>query len=297
MSVINKEPYINKILKLLTAEELETLQECVNGTGSTPVFKSLVANSPYLLTTSDYGIYPARLELALQKAGLAQNVLEGYLIYKENGEAEGTDLCALIAYAGVAQQFLELYIMHKENGVWKWENKTCNLTIIDLRSEMFDVAGGGSGGFSVRGHTLVLGRSEPEPEPEPLERIVFDLRGQVSLTNGNNAIIKDYDFSDLLTLVTWEDDVLSVNEPVPEIEILFDYGKDEYDLIITPDFEEPYQERTYWVAKSQGPSNYGELGNNIDAEFDFTILAGDTGFAENPTVGHVNLKIFDNNIL
>lgn len=150
MSVINKEPYINKILKLLTAEELETLQECINGAGSTPVFKSLVANSPYLLTTSDYGIYPVKLEIALQKSGLAQNVLEGYLIYKEDGEAEGTDLCALIAYASVAQQLLELYIMHRENGLWKWENKTCNLTIIDLRSEMFDAgnAGGGGGGDS-----------------------------------------------------------------------------------------------------------------------------------------------------
>lgn len=146
MSVINKEPYINKILKQLSEEELEDLQYCVNGQGAAPVFKSLVPNSPYLLTTDDYGIYPVDLELALQKSGIAQNVLRGYLIYKEDGEGEGNDLCALIAYSGVAQQALGLYVMHKENGLWKYLNRACNLTITDLRSELFDVAGGGSGG-------------------------------------------------------------------------------------------------------------------------------------------------------
>ena len=134
MSVINKYPFINAVLTSLSDEDLASLQECVNGAGGSSVFKSILAGSPHLLKTTDKGVYPIELEVA--PSGTAQTVYPGFLIYND-------DYCVLISFATERSQILTVLDLHLVNGLWNYEIKPFELSITDLRSELFDVAGGG----------------------------------------------------------------------------------------------------------------------------------------------------------
>lgn len=136
MSVIDKYPFINAVLTSLSDEDLASLQECVNGAGGSSVFKSILAGSPHLLKNTDKGVYPIELEVA--PSGTAQTVYPGFLIYND-------DYCVLISFATERSQILTVLDLHLVNGLWNYEIKPFELSITDLRSELFDVAGGGGG--------------------------------------------------------------------------------------------------------------------------------------------------------
>ena len=136
MSVIDKYPFINAVLTSLSDEDIASLQECVNGAGGSSVFKSILAGSPHLLKTTDKGVYPIELEVA--PSGTAQTVYPGFLIYND-------DYCVLISFATERSQILTVLDLHLVNGLWSYEIKPFELSITDLRSELFDVAGGGGG--------------------------------------------------------------------------------------------------------------------------------------------------------
>lgn len=150
MSVIDKYPFINAVLTSLSDEDLASLQECVNGQGAPNVFKSILAGSPYLLKTTDKGVYPVDLEVA--KFGTAQTVYPGFLIFND-------DYCVLISFATERSQILTVLDLHLVNGLWKSEIKPFELSITDLRSELFDFmggeGGGGSGGGTVEAEPIV----------------------------------------------------------------------------------------------------------------------------------------------
>ena len=137
MSVIDKYPFINAVLTSLSDEDLASLQECVNGAGGSSVFKSILAGSPHLLKTTDKGVYPIELEVA--PSGTAQTVYPGFLIYND-------DYCVLISFATERSQILTVLNLTRVNDLWKSEIKPFELSITDLRSELFDVAGGSGGG-------------------------------------------------------------------------------------------------------------------------------------------------------
>lgn len=136
MSVIDKYPFINAVLTSLSDEDLVSLQECVNGAGGSSVFKSILAGSPHLLKNTDKGVYPIELEVA--PSGTAQTVYPGFLIYND-------DYCVLISFATERSQILTVLDLRLVNGLWSYEIKPFELSITDLRSELFDVAGGGGG--------------------------------------------------------------------------------------------------------------------------------------------------------
>ena len=137
MSVINKNPFINELLGDLSSDELTALFACVNGQGDAPIFRTLKAWGSDLLTSDDKGVYPIKLEMN----GPAAITYEGYLVYND-------DWCVLISYSSEdAQALVIINITMPESGSdIKWEKVNEQLSITELRSELFDVANGSGGG-------------------------------------------------------------------------------------------------------------------------------------------------------
>lgn len=139
MSVINRLPLINEILSSLSAEQLSSLRDCINGQGDAPIFRSLKPVASNHLTTADKGVKPIQIEPKVLLGGM--NVLEGYLIYTD-------EICYVICVSGDKNQALGL--LHINPTTCEAEFVNGALTILELRSELDDVlnAGGGSGGGS-----------------------------------------------------------------------------------------------------------------------------------------------------
>ena len=131
MGIINKEPFIVRLLSSMSVANLGKLKDLINGKGPEPVFYSLVPHSPALLTEAKKG----SVELInLELPGVSsQNVYTGYLIYND-------EYCVLIAYSGMKNQNLTLIEMELVNGNWQHQIKNCELTIGELRSELDDEA-------------------------------------------------------------------------------------------------------------------------------------------------------------
>ena len=88
MSVINKVPYIVKVLKSLDGDELAALKDLIDGKEQ-PVFRSLINASDYI-TDDDEGVNHITLETGAE-------MLSGYLIFND-------DYCVLISYDRNAQE-------------------------------------------------------------------------------------------------------------------------------------------------------------------------------------------------
>ena len=86
------------------------------------------------MTNSDKGIKEVELEVSATRA---QGNYHGYLVFNNA-------YCVLIAYSGEKNQQLTLIDMTKNsNGIWNAAVLPCELSITELRSELFDVSGGG----------------------------------------------------------------------------------------------------------------------------------------------------------
>ena len=92
-----------------------------------------------MLTSADKGVYPIQLEMN----GPAAITYEGYLVYND-------DVCVLITYSSEDAQALGIIdiTMPASGSDIKWEKVNESLSILELRSELFDTANGGSGGGS-----------------------------------------------------------------------------------------------------------------------------------------------------
>ena len=105
-----------------------------------------------LLTESDKGIFRIKLEISKKRA---QDVYDGYLIYTD-------DYCVLIGYSWNKNQELDLINITKlTGGAWTFHILNCDLSILELRSELDDVvegSGGGSGGSGTKLylHTILV---------------------------------------------------------------------------------------------------------------------------------------------
>ena len=128
MSVIDRKPFIISVLDSLNADELKTLQSLINGNNGEPIQRSLIYGSTIPLTASDKGIKEANIRVSNQ---VTQQIYEGYLIYNDT-------YCVLIAYSSEKSQLLSLVDMHLANGVWSYEIRNCELSILELRSELND---------------------------------------------------------------------------------------------------------------------------------------------------------------
>lgn len=88
MSVINKQPFIQKVIGSMTKSNLEDLQELLNGASET-IFRSFI-NLDYPFTTDDKGVAHCVFEAK-------DKVFTGYLIYNNS-------YCVLVAYEGEKSQ-------------------------------------------------------------------------------------------------------------------------------------------------------------------------------------------------
>ena len=131
MSVIDKKPFINKVLDTLTKEEMIKLNQLVNGDVNNPVFSSLLINSSSPLTYDALNtIREATIEVDRNKG---QTIYNGYLIYNSS-------YCVLISYANKQTQQLQLIKMVKDAdaGVWNYYVMPCNVSVTDLRMAIND---------------------------------------------------------------------------------------------------------------------------------------------------------------
>ena len=133
MSVIDRKPFINKVLESCSAADLETLRKYVNGDLSGDAFKSLVPQTLYALSPADKGIS----EITLEVYGQGQRLYHGYLVYND-------DYCTLISFSGDKNSLLTMVDMdlewYAEKGLWKFAIKSCELSILELRTVLFDIA-------------------------------------------------------------------------------------------------------------------------------------------------------------
>ena len=102
MSVINKKPFINKILEETSDADLAVLNGMLNGANAT-LFRSLI-NVSHPITSEDKGANHCVLEAKDQ-------VFTGYLLYNDLH-------CVLIAYEGWSQKMLSI-ILDLENDTYE----------------------------------------------------------------------------------------------------------------------------------------------------------------------------------
>lgn len=130
MSVINKEPFIKKLLASCSSEELDTLTTLINGGGNqTPIKRTAnPIDTPEIphISVSDKGIQLCSLTINYT------NFL-GYLVY--------TDLfCALISFTDA--QVLKIFDLTEDKTRPNTIDEAIN--ILELRSALFEAIGGSS---------------------------------------------------------------------------------------------------------------------------------------------------------
>lgn len=135
MSIIDRKPFIVKVIETLSAEQKATLKSLINGGGDGPVSRSIIpfGQTQTILSTSDKGVKEMNLEISKTRG---QNTYLGYLVYNDS-------YCVLISYSGLKHQLLTLIELNLVEGNWQYEIKNCELSITDLRSELNDVAQSG----------------------------------------------------------------------------------------------------------------------------------------------------------
>ena len=111
MSVINKKPYIQKVIESLSQENLEDLQTLVNGATST-LFRSFI-NPSYVFTEEDKGVAHCVLETP-------DDVYTGYLIYTDT-------YCVLVCYNGDKTQKMFTLKLDYENKKYSIVDEDLNI--------------------------------------------------------------------------------------------------------------------------------------------------------------------------
>lgn len=111
MSVINKKPYIQKVIESLSQENLEDLQALVNGATST-LFRSFI-NPSYVFTEEDKGVAHCVLETP-------DDVYTGYLIYTDT-------YCVLVCYNGDKTQKMFTLKLDYENKKYSIVDEDLNI--------------------------------------------------------------------------------------------------------------------------------------------------------------------------
>lgn len=130
MSVINKEPFIKKLLASCSSEELDTLSTLINGGGNqTPIKRTAnPIDTPEIphISVSDKGIQLCSLTINYT------NFL-GYLVYTDS-------FCALISFTDA--QVLKIFDLTEDKTRPNTIDEAIN--ILELRSALFEAAGGSS---------------------------------------------------------------------------------------------------------------------------------------------------------
>ena len=88
MSVLNKTPFINSVLKALGKDNLETLRDLMNGEGNrTVLFRTMEVPSGNRthISSADYGVHLCNLQVI-------SSLFNGYLLYIEGGA------CVLLSF-------------------------------------------------------------------------------------------------------------------------------------------------------------------------------------------------------
>jgi len=127
MSVIQKQPFIEKVIASLSDEEKVALVSLINGGDLEPDFRSLI-NKTYNLSASDKGVSHIILETL-------ERTYTGYLLYTDT-------YCVLVSYKNI-QELVMLDINPTKN---TYELVKEPLTITELRFELGASASGGGAG-------------------------------------------------------------------------------------------------------------------------------------------------------
>ena len=125
MSVIQKRPFIEKVIATLSSAEKSDLIGLINGSELEPSFRSLV-NKSYYLSDSDEGVSHIILETS-------DRTYTGYLLYTD-------DYCVLVSYKNIQ----DLVILNINPDKHTFEYVKEPLTITELRFELADAGGIGS---------------------------------------------------------------------------------------------------------------------------------------------------------
>jgi len=164
MSVINKEPFIKKLLASCSSEELDTLSTLINGGGNqTPIKRTAnPIDTPEIphISVSDKGIHLCSLTINYT------NFL-GYLVY--------TDLfCALISFTDA--QVLKIFDLTEDKARPNTVDEAIN--ILELRSTLFEVAGG-SGGSGGSGGGGSSGGGSADQDIELFDKVVLNINSNI----------------------------------------------------------------------------------------------------------------------
>ena len=134
MSTINKKPFIQTLLESLTDGQIEALSALINGGGNqTPLKRTMnvvPTGGKEHITASDKGIHLCELEFNY-------SLFKGYLVYND-------DYCVLINFTD--SQVLKMF----DIDVAHLQLKTIDeeLSVLELRSELDDTAGGASSTYN-----------------------------------------------------------------------------------------------------------------------------------------------------
>lgn len=128
MSVINKEPFIRKLIASLTSEQKATLAALVNGGGNqTPILRTLSINpagNRTNITNSDKGVKLCDLEINY-------SLFRGYLIFNNS-------YCVLISFTD--SQKLSMFKISEDKHNFATVDE--ELSVLELRLELFDLGEG-----------------------------------------------------------------------------------------------------------------------------------------------------------
>lgn len=187
MSVINKTPYLEKVLAKLTDTNLATLKSVING-GTKPVFKSLV-DADHLLTAADKGVKLVNLQLSLKEP-----YKTGFLLFND-------DVCVLIAY----HRFQDLQLIEIDTTIMTYKVIKEYCDIEELRRCLVDYSGGGgtvnsvngaspddNGNVEINGYNIMFDSDSSESLSFKIDSLETAVEGkQNELTAGDNITIID----------------------------------------------------------------------------------------------------------
>lgn len=173
MSVIQKKPFIERVLDTFTMEQKQSLISLINGSDEEPSFRSLV-NKTYNITEADKGVNHIILETQEKR-------YTGYLLYNSN-------YCVFVAYKNIQ----ELNILQINPVNQRFEIVKEPLTILELRFELESDGQAGDSSIEVVELSNLSGTLTDE---------------QYAKLSGNNCVIhlgtqtfyKEFDASTLIT--------------------------------------------------------------------------------------------------
>lgn len=131
MSTINKKPYIKNLLESLDTDMLNSLSLLIDGEGNQEPIRrtmNLPSGNKTKITEADKGVHLCSLEINY-------SIFMGYLVYND-------DYCCLIWFTDSSSQVIKCFNINLETNAI--ETVSEELSVLELRSELYDIRGGGS---------------------------------------------------------------------------------------------------------------------------------------------------------